>query len=108
MVSHTASTTPLRRLLHERGVSIKRLAEMVNADREHVGRVVNGLRQPSNQLRQRIAACLGVDIVSIFPPDAAGDAVERRVRELVEVAPPLTPDQRMRLAVLLLIHGSTT
>jgi transcriptional regulator with XRE-family HTH domain len=82
-------------------MTVAELSAAVGSDRQHVGRILNGRRRPSARLRQKIAACLGVAEADAFPAPTPAVTVEMRIRELVDSAPPLTPEQRSRLAALL-------
>lgn len=92
---------PLKELLQSRRMTVAELSAAVGSDRQHIGRILNGRRRPSARLRQRIAEYLGVDEADAFPEATLAVTVEMRIRELVDTAPPLSEQQRARLAALL-------
>jgi transcriptional regulator with XRE-family HTH domain len=66
----------LKLLLWRTGLRQNRLAQKLNMDETLLSRIVNGFRQPSDELKVRIAEVLHSDIEWLF--EAAHDGEQQR------------------------------
>lgn len=67
MTAHTERWgAEIRRLRLDRGWTILELARRVDAQPGHLSRIERGINAPSDDLRIRIAAALGVRVEQIF------------------------------------------
>jgi DNA-binding XRE family transcriptional regulator len=58
--------TPLKRLLFERGLTNRWLAQQCNVDETGMSLIVNGKRTPSLPLALKIARVMGVSVEELF------------------------------------------
>lgn len=91
------------------------LADAVGRDRAYLQQLITGNRDVVPELVDAVAAALGcttAELFSIAPPavpaEVAESALEKRVREIVEAAPPLSDAQVGRLARLLAARTRST
>lgn len=59
------------------GLRQNRLAQMVGIDQTLLSKVINGYREPSSELRQRIASALECDEVWLFEPGKPAAVLQR-------------------------------
>lgn len=107
--------------LTEQRWSFSALADAIDVSRSHLYNACHGFTNPSDDLRQRLPQILGVKLEDLFTPEAlAGkytgnkrvrnrrhnkplpsvDRIEEAIRYLIETAPPLTEDQKAKLAAI--------
>jgi|GraSoiStandDraft_29_1057270.scaffolds.fasta_scaffold3024075_2 transcriptional regulator with XRE-family HTH domain len=58
----------LKLQLWKTGIRQNRLAQMIGVDETILSKIVNGFREPTPQLRERIAALLHSDVDWLFEP----------------------------------------
>jgi transcriptional regulator with XRE-family HTH domain len=63
----------LKLQLWRTGIRQYRLAQMLGMDEALLSKIVNGLRQPSPEIREKIASLLHSDEHWLFEPDAKAD-----------------------------------
>jgi len=69
----------LKLQLWKTGTRQNRLAKMLEVDESVLSKIINGFRQPSNELRVRTAELLQCDPAWLFEPEAPfGEAPESR------------------------------
>jgi len=66
----------LKLQLWKTGIRQNRLAKMLGLDEAMLSKIVNGFRQPSPQIRERIASLLESDEQWLFQPAQLGPAQE--------------------------------
>jgi transcriptional regulator with XRE-family HTH domain len=67
MTAHTERWgAEIRRLRTERGWTILELARRADSQPAHISRIERGINAPSDELRMRVAAALGVRVEQIF------------------------------------------
>ena len=63
----------LRKLRTEKGLSQERLAADAGVDRAYLGGIERQVENPSVDALDKIASALGINLVALFSPPAAGD-----------------------------------
>ena len=60
--------TPLRNLRRSRTLNQEQLAKLVGISQQSLSKIERGSLSPSQDVKARIAAILGVAVVDVFPP----------------------------------------
>src|SRR5690349_13672066 len=69
---------PVRAVLAARRASVRGLARAVGYSEGHLLEVINGYREPSDQLRTRVAEALGEPEETLFRPSGSRSSRTRR------------------------------
>ena len=94
----------IRKIRQTKGISQGEMQKRTGILRSYLSRVENGHTVPSFATLQRLAGALGVTLSDFFSPDGAqpsavgsGDSGSDYLRELKNLLPQLTADQRRQL-----------
>ena len=94
----------IRKIRQTKGISQGEMQKRTGILRSYLSRVENGHTVPSFATLQRLAGAMGVTLSDFFSPDGAqpsavgsGDSGSDYLRELKNLLPQLTADQRRQL-----------
>lgn len=65
--------SPMRKVRKEKRITLTKMAKDLDSDVGNLSRIERGIQRPSNEMAEKIAACLGLTETHIFYPERFSD-----------------------------------